>query len=115
MYLLNYTESPISLRKGPPLTRYHKGHWQSGYTAADEDQDTIPFVLSSSDDLVKIGTETLCLKDVVEEKRTEDPLKAKVAYHDMADNASTGFTLTVKHRHAWKSEASERPDKSKPF
>ena len=109
MYLLNDTDSPISLRKGQTLALYFKGKWQTGCTAT-EDKHTIPFVLSTSDDLVVVGTETLCLKDVVEEKRTEDPLKAKVAYHDMVDNASTGFTLTVKHRHAWKSEASERPD-----
>ena len=109
IYLLNNSESSISLRKGHIVAQYFKGKWQSGYSSADEDGNTIPFVLSTSDDLVVVGTETLCLKDVVEEKRTEDPLKAKVAYHDMVDNASTGFTLTVKHRHAWKSEASERP------
>ena len=105
MYLLNDTESPISLKKVHALALYHKGHWQSGYTATDEDEYTIPFVLSTSDDLVKIGTETLCLKDVV-----EDLPKAKVAYHYMVDNASDGFTLTVRHQHAWKSELSPVPD-----
>ena len=46
--------------------------------------------------------------------RPIDPIKARVAYHVLEDRPTPGdrkaFVLTLKHNHAWKSEAGTRPD-----
>ena len=54
------------------------------------------------------------LKEVIEEMRVKDPLKAKIAYHNMVDNPTpedmAAFSLIIKYKHVWKSEAGNRPD-----
>ena len=81
---------------------------------SDSDANIVPFVLKTSNDLVQIGNETRTLKDCIEEKRSEDPLVAKVAYHTIVDNPTpedmAAFSLDVKHQHGWKSDGGKRPN-----
>ena len=74
----------------------------------------IPFELKKCDDLIYMGNEPRVLKAVIEEMRGKNPFKAKIAYHTMEDTPTpedmTAFSLNVKYKHAWKSDAGTRPD-----
>ena len=58
-----------------------------------------------------VGSRVSALGNVVETARVQDPLTAKVAYHELVEKSVPGevydFTATVKHQHAWKSEPSD--------
>ena len=84
VYLYNPTEGQLSMKQGQVLAQFYKGKWISGYTG-EENTVNIPFKLKSSTDMIHIGNEPRMLKRVIEEMREKDHLKAKLAYHTLAD------------------------------
>ena len=116
VYLYNTSDSSLSVKHGQVLASYYRGKWVSGYTddAASSSMDQIPFELKKCDDLIYMANEPCVLKEVIEEMRGKDPFKAKVAYHTMVDTPTpedmSNFSLSLKYKHVWKTEAGSRPD-----
>ena len=114
VYLYNNTDGICTLKKGTVVANFFRGKWLSGYTPLEHDQSAVvPFVLEGSNDTILLGTDMRSLGDVVESMRPIDPMKAKVAYHELCDKPSAedmkAFALVLKHHHAWKSDAGTRP------
>ena len=114
VYLYNTSDSSLSVKHGQVLASYYRGKWVSGYTDDAASSSMIPFELKKCDDLIYMANEPCVLKEVIEEMRGKDPFKAKVAYHTMVDTPTpedmTNFSLSLKYKHVWKSEAGSRPD-----
>ena len=113
IYLYNDTDCTLTMKRGAIIAQFYRGKWATGFQNMDDDSKLkcIPFCLTGSDDLVMVGQHVCPLGAVMEDARLKDPLKAKLAYHDLVENSVPGqvfaFTTTVKHRHAWKGEAGD--------
>lgn len=113
VYLYNDTDRELTMKQGMVVAQFFRGKWVTGFQNADADvkQNSVPFCLTGSDDLVMVGPQVFQLGKVMEEARLKDPLKAKLAYHDLITSPVEGglfaFTATLKHQHAWRSEAGD--------
>ena len=107
IYLYNNTDCTLTMKQGMVVANFHKGKWVRGDNKV-EDDNCVPFCFKDSDDLAMVGQQVCALGKLMEDARLKDPLKTKLAYHDMVEKSVPGelyaFTATCKYQHAWKSE-----------
>lgn len=96
MYVVNDSAAEQTLHAGSVLAGFGKGKFKAKADTKEE-ENTLKFSLSSSDDLVLHKSKLLTVGAVLAEKKQSDP-QAKVAYHDLEEVPGNlgDFKLTMK-------------------
>ena len=107
LYLTPSAEADVSLGPGTLVGAYYKGKWWHNDKGTARTDADIPFKLSSTDDLIYMGTKLETLGTVLAARRKSRPASTcAVLYHDQSedptDDDPARQALILKHEMNWK-------------
>ena len=110
LYLTPSADAEVSLVPGTLVAAYYKGKWWHNDKGTERTDEDITFKLSSTDDLIYMGTKLETLGAALAARRKSRPASnSTVLYHmlqeDPSDDDPAHQTLTLNHEMNWKIDA----------
>ena len=106
--LSNINDNEVIIPSLISLACFYKGSWISRKDNKGPGGSVIPFAIESETDVIHYAGRLQQVKTVLEQQRTDDPTKVKIAYHVIEDAPTVGdpgaLKISQKYEHHWKYE-----------